>query len=329
MVDDVKQYYYRNPKQVDSRNLLGNLLQHIPVRLDLDDYNYARYVEDVADGVSRVFGLTSSINRGKVHEQGITLGDKSNEVMISSYEPFKFEGLKVNWRKLTPLRYLYHTRIDTNLPIMNNRTPGLAFGVSVINIPMLAVQYRHWLRHQLGREEGQKESIYRFIGAYVLPNAIDSYLDIAVFNRMARHSLGIGSGTFPTPHPFYLTDMNPRLDKVIAQINDQSTHRSQDLEQLAWATPSILKDNLFGLMEIPGDPVTRHNEWALSIARLPFVKYLVTQTLKAAGTDRSQLNDVLITLVEAKRDSTYSGFTHTDIVKSFQAQNDQLIELLR
>lgn len=328
-LDDVKQYYHRYPKHVPGSNILGNIIQHIPLRSDLDDYAFVQFAQDRAEGLSRTFGLTSSVYKGKVHEKGITLGASTNEIMLSVSEGFPLTHLRSRWRELTPLRYLYHTRIDTNLPIMNNSTPGAGYGVAVLNIPMMMVQYRHWLQAQRALGVEQVESVYRFIGAFVLPNAIGSFLDIAFFNRLARNALGIGNGSFPLAHPFYLTDLTPRLERVATDINVQAVHRSQDLEQLASATPMLVTPTLFALMAIPRDPITRQNEWALTIARFPYVKYLVQHVLKAAGTDRSQINEVMIALVEAKRDSAFAGFAQTEIVKQLQPQIDQLLQQVK
>jgi hypothetical protein len=123
--------------------------------------------------------------------------------------------------------------------------------------------------------------------------------------------------------------MSPRLDSVGRKINEQSIARTEDLERLAWATPMIVKDNLFQVMELPKQPVTRANEWALCIARLPFVKYLVQTCLKAPGTDRSQMNEVLVTLLESRRDSLFGSVGSSELVTKYKEQIDALIAQMK
>lgn len=325
-IEDVKAYYARAPKPVNAKNLFGNILLHYQIRMDLDDYAFSRMIEDKSDALIKAFGLTATNSRGKVFQSGVTLGEKTSEVVIATYEPFDMTDLKKNWRKLTPVRYLYHSRTNLDLPIMNNTTPAKGYGITVVNLPMLAVMYRYWLRWQANAD--QKEVVYRFIGSCVLPNAIDSFLDIAFFNRMARASLGIGTPNHASPHPFYLTDLTPRVDRVINAYHEQSLQRTKDLEQLAWATPMLVKDNLFQLAAIPREPVTRQNEWAISLARLPYVKFLVNRVKQASGTDRSQLNDVKIALLEARWDSVLSTINDAELVEQFKTQVDQLTKLL-
>lgn len=329
LISSVEQYYHRAPKFVEADNLFGQLLTHIPPRWDLDDFSYVRFVEDVAVPLVRAFGFTSGNYKGKVHEAGVTLGPSTQEVVLATFEAFDINNIKRRWRDLQPLRYLYHTRVDVNLPVLNNTTPGRGYGVSVINVSMLALQRRYWLRNQMERADGLRDSVYRFIGGFVLPNAVSSYLDIAFFNRISRQANDIPTPSFPMPHPFYITDMTQRLERVGKEINAQNASRASDLERLAWATPMIVKDNLFNVMALPKQPITRANEWALCIARLPYVKYLVRECLKATGTDRSQMNEVLVTLMEAKRDSLFGGMGSNDMVKRYKAEVDQVIQMLQ
>ncbi len=330
MAGDVKSYYRRSPKQVDAKNIFGNILLHIHMRMDLDDRSFAAMVEDTCDPLAKAFNMTSSISRGKSFTKGVTLGEATSEIIIANSEPFDLTNLKQNWRELTPIKYLYHSRTDLNLPIMNNRTPGKGYGITTVNIPMLAVMYRYWLRYQAEREVLQKDTVYRFIGGYALPNAIDSYLDIAFFNRMARRAQGIGSPTYPTPHPFYVTDMTDRVERAITVINEASTHRNKDIEQLAWSTPAIRAENLFQVAGIPKDPVTRQNEWAIILARLPYVKYLVSQSLNGVvGTDRSAFGKIKIALLEARWDNTVKTIGDPELARIYETQVNQIFELVK
>lgn len=327
MLEDVKSYYRRNPKYVDGANQFAQILRHIHIRMDLDDRTFAAMVEDVAEPLIKSFGFTSSLSRGKSFTKGVTLGEATSEVIIANSESFDMTDLKKNWRELTPLRYLYHSRTDVNLPIMNNTTPGKGYGIATINIPMLAVMYRYWLRQYAGADS--KDTLTRFIGGYVLPNATNSYLDIAFFNRLARSSQGIGTANFPKPHPFYLTDLVPRINEIVGIVNESSKLRNDDIEQLAWCTPAIASDNLFHVAGIPKDPVTRQNEWAIILARLPYVKYLVSQALSGVnGIDRAALGKVKIALLEAKWDNTIGSIGDPELAKTYKTQVEQVLAMV-
>lgn len=327
LIDDIKAYYYRFPKRVDADNILGNLLVHIPVRMDMDDRRYLRFVEDVAQGVSRAFGITSSTYKGKVHERGVTLGEKTNEVLISHHGDTDISNAKATWRTWSPLTYLYHTRIDLGLPVLNNKSPGKGHGVSVIDIPLMALQYRYWLKHQASITD-QKESVYRFIGGFVLPNTLESYTDIAFFNRLARLSLKLPTQRFPTPHPFYVTDYSARVDALCEKIIATQEHRSGDIEQVVYTTPVLVQRRLWDTMQLPKGPVTRANDWALQIARLPYIKYIVETSVHSDRGDRTYLNQLYLSLIEANQDNIFTGVGSPDVVKHYRMQIRDLIALM-
>jgi len=327
-LDDVKSYYRRYPKQVDSRNPLANILLHIPRRWDLDDRRYVRFVEDTAKGLIRVFNFTDSTHKGKVHEGGITLGTKTDEIVISSFEDFDVGKASRDWRTWAAYRYLYHTRIDLGLPVLNNSSPGKGWGVGVINIPMLALQYRYWLKSQAERGSEQSDTVYRFVGSMVLPNTLESYLDVAFFNRLARQSRGIGMPRFPVPHPFYLADYSSRVDGLGKKILETQMHRNADIEQLPFSIPVLVKDNLTDVMAIPRDPVTRHNDWALQLARLPYVRYIVEATVEHGRGDRHYTNEVYSSLIDASYDRIFSGIGSPTAVQHYREEIRKLIGLI-
>lgn len=322
-IQEVMQFYHRYPKRVDSPHLLGTLLNNIPVRWDLDDYRYVNYVEDAASGVSRNLGLTSPSYRGRLHESGITLGPKTEEVLLSVDAPFELKGFHHDWPHRAPLNYLYHSRTDLDLPVPNNTAPGRGWGVATLNIPMLMLQYRYWLRQQVGLE--QPESLFRFLGGYVLPNAVASYLDIAFFNRLARQALGITNKNFPSQHPFYLTDHSKRVQDLHQFLLEQQIPKGQDIEQIFYTLPALVKPRLSEITALPKEPITRNNRWALQLARLPYVKFLVDVSVRHGQGDRSHLNTVYTSLVAALSDNSFNSVGSGRAVQQY----NQLLQSLK
>lgn len=323
----VKQYYYKNPKYVGSPNLLADIIQHFYIDDSLDDNAFSASVQQQAVAVARNFGLFSSMFKGRVFDKGITLGPQCNEIAIASFERPNYRDLK-HWRDLEPVKYLYHTRTDVNLPVMNNTTPGKGYGVITINIPMLLVQYRYWLRSQKAKGVEQYENPYRFIGSIVLTNMLTSYLDIAYFNRLSRAAQGIKSPKYTTAHPFYLTDLTDRVDRLIVSVNYEATLKGIEPEGLAWITPAIVKDNLFQVMALPREPLSYQNEWVYTLARFPYVKYLLLMLSKNPGFDRAQVNEIMIELINASNDSIFKSMGSTDFIKQFNWETQELIKVI-
>lgn len=325
----VKNYYRKNPKSVASDNIIANLIQHFHISSDMDDNEYSHYIERQAHGVARNFGLTSSMYRGKVFNKGITLGPNCSELAVANFERYNYDRMTLKWYELTPVKYLYHSRTDVNLPIMNNTTKGKGYGVISIDIPMLLVQYRHWIRWQERIGVEQLENVYRFVGKVVLPNMLDSYHDIAYFNRLSRDLQGIKNNKFPLAHPFYLTDLTNRVDRLIKVVNSETKAKGIELEGLAWITPTLVKDNLFQVMELPREPLSYQNEWVYTLARFPYVKYLILALVKNPGYDRAQINEVMIELINATTDKIFKTMGSSEFIKQFESEVNELIELTK
>lgn len=329
LIHDVKQYYRKAPKYVDSKNMFALIIQQFVINTKVDDNEWVNQVERWSRGFLKDFGITTAINKGRMHPKGVTLGPQTEEVVMASYDKFDTVGLGKRWRELTPVKYLYHTRTDCTLPIMNNSTPGRAFGVIQINIPMLMVQYRYWRRWQESLGVVQFENAYRFVGSYVLPNMIDSFLDIAFFNRLDRQSQGIPTPTFPVSHPFYLTDLTPKLVRLEEFINFEAILKGIEVEGLAAIVPMLVDANLFETLKLPREPVTLQNQWAITLARLPAIRYLCRMVLRNHGYDASQLNAIMIDLIEGSHDQIFNTMGNTEYVKQFRKQIQELIRELK
>jgi hypothetical protein len=328
LIRDVQTYYRKRPKFVESQNLIANIIKQFVVEFRSDDLTYAKKVEDQLSKLVGTLGLNSPVNKGKIFP-GVTLGPQTSEVVMASFERFPTEGLGRTWREMKPVRYLYHTRTDVNLPIMNNTTPGKGYGVISVNIPMLLVQYRYWLRHQIQVNGNEVESPMRFVGGYVLPNAIESYLEISWFNRLARNAKGIPNPTYPVAHPFYITDMSARLEQLATETNSYSDQKAIGVEALAAVVPGITQKTLFDIIRLPRDALTLQNEWAIALARFPFIQYLAQMLLQGGRFDRAEMNEIIIDLTESMYDQAFRQQTNNDFMKQFTTQVEALVKQMR
>ena len=325
--EEVRQYYRVNPKRVGADNFLGKLLKMLPLRWDLNDEDYFHYIDDYSAGVTRAFGIVSPVHSGRVHEKGVTLGDKSNEIVVLNNGTYQSELMGSQWVKLPTYEYLYHTRTDIRAPIMNNTTPGPGYGVGALNLPLMALQYRKWLKLR-GEGEGQTESVFRFVGGVVLPNAVESFFDIAVFNHLNRKYMGSGIPKLVSPHPFYVVDVERRVDQLCDNIIKDLPRRNDDIERLMWSIPMVVNPKLWDVMELPDEPVTRNNEWALAIARYPYVRFAVEAAVRTTSGDRSYLNEIHESVYGLLRDRVFSGKGSMEFVKDAEGKMNTLLDRL-
>lgn len=319
---DIMEYYHRYPKRVDSEHLFCRILTLLPRRWDLDDRRYLQYIDDASEPISRNFNFVSPTYKGRVYESGVTLGKLTDEVVIDHHDGIPTDlDIQGAWRYWQPYRFLTHTRYDLHIPVPNNRDNIKGGGVGVIDIPLMALQYRRWLTFQKHKVADQKEAVFRFIGGFVLPNTARSYLDIAVFNRLTRIANNQPLNRYPSPHPFYLTDHSSRIDNYCKKIIENNDKRRVDIETFMSTTPMIVEDSLFGLMQrLPKQPVTHNNEWAIIAARLPYLRYIVDHGIVADKGDRSKTNELYETIMESFNDRIYTSVGSSNYVKGFKEQ---------
>lgn len=325
LIQDVKAYYRKYPKHIDAKNLIARLIYHFPLHFELDDYRYVTRIESMVDQVVRSFGIVTLGNKGKIFN-GILLGPDTEEIIIASSDRLDTTNINQRWRDLTPLQYMYHTRTDVNLPIMNNTTPGKGYGVLKIDIPMLMLQYRYWVKTVNANYE-QQETIHRFVGRYPIVNLIESYLDIAYFNRLSRIEYGLPKTQYPTAHPFYLTNMTDRLDKTAELTVDKNQLYTNDIETLAYRTPMLIMGDLQQLLINIGGAVTLQNEWAYWCAYTPYLKYLVYVLDKSTRFNKSDLFELKLEIRESRSMHSFAGFTNSPMVKQTIEQLEWIYEV--
>lgn len=330
IIKDIVEHYHRYPKRVDSDNLFGRLLTLIPRRWDLDDRRYLRYVDDASEPLSRAFNFVSSMYRGRVYENGVMLGKEADEIIITHHAGIPTDiDQPMNWRYWSPITFLYHSLYDLQMPIMNNHLRVKGKVIVSIDIPLMALQYRRWLKRQKHEIEDQKESVNRYVGGYLLPNAVRSYFDIAVFNRLEHLSDGKRLLKFPSVHPFYITDFSQRIDNALNLIRTDAERRRVDVEAFVYTTPMILEKSLYHLLKrLPDQPVTHNNEWAFVAARLPYVRYLVNHAIGKDVGDKSYTNTIYESIIESGYDNIFSGVGSSRVIQGFKKELHTLKETI-
>jgi hypothetical protein len=278
-LDRVLTYYRDNTLTVKSDHLLIRLLQSLNIPLSLSLDRYMANIENIALNLSMVFKMTSSIYRGQFFE-GVFYGG-NHELLVASDELFDIYKAQQHWEQLSAVTVLRHnvTSLDMRLPDGSVTDTNGGISVLLINIPLLALQYRAWMLREIAFAEQNGTGVRpetAFIHGYVLPNMLGSHLDQVLFNRLKRM---VNGGTPDSPvhqaHPFVLTDYSSRLDEAQEQLLTL-LERSQQLNfgQMLQAIPAIHKPNMLQVMHLPDLAPTFQLMWALSIARLPCLAFL-------------------------------------------------------
>lgn len=274
-INIVENYYKDVCRPVKSNHFLVRLLQSITVPNSLPLDRYYSNVDAIALNLSMVFKMTSSIYKGNVH-RGIFYGSSSAEILIANDESFNIFNADSNWKNMSAVRVLLHPKTDLGYIVPNGFDSSSEAGLSVIliNIPMLAIQYRAFLNSQ--RHIADKKSIMQFIGGYVLPNMLKSQTEISIFNRVYNKAFDIKlNDNVKIKHPFFLQDYRPYLDKALDNCLDYISKSSKSYRTVFQSIPSVYNENIYYSLLVPDIAPTRQIDWALVASRLKMIQFLI------------------------------------------------------
>lgn len=286
-------YWHEHPVVVQSNHLLVRLLQSISVTRSMDDLRYTDAVEDVSFDLAMSLRLTSATYRGKVFEDGPFYGAGSNEIIIAHAEDFNVEEAAKHWKRLEPIRFLYHPKTDLEMLVPQGDPTGSETGESVIaiNIPMLALQYKKWEEQEMKLRPTSPRSIKHFVRMYVLANMLPSQLDIALFNRQVALWRGVKLQPTQRKDPFFTIDYNDKFDEVATTLFEQMSRKRLRFDAMLNNLLSSANDSVFDWIRLPETARTDQIVWALIVARLPIFSFLLEMDYRTGShTNRSEKN---------------------------------------
>ncbi len=271
--------YYRSKNfSVKSNHILARFLNSSGTSIEGDIVDF--YNRQIQNGIrsSSIFKMTSSVNRGDIF-YGDFFGAGSKEILIACDDYQNPLDLEANWRDIEAVKFLDHPKSDTSILLANGKAYSAETGYSVIsvNIPALLVQYRCWLKEQKTNNDLGKPTFSTsvFIHKYVLPNMLNSQLDVAIFNRLNNHLLGAPMGVPMYRHAFVLVDFNDRADKILKDVIKKFNRTDRDIHTMMREVPLIHCENLLELSELPSNAPTRQLVWAEVIARIKLINFLL------------------------------------------------------
>ncbi len=281
----VKDYYKSRIYAVKSNHFLCRLINSVSVPYSLPIDMFVDTIDAKTWNLSMQFKMTSSIYRGGIFS-GNFYGSGFREIYISdSYYFNPFEEAR-NWQNINAVKVIYHTKSDIDLLLPNGRNNSNEDGLAIltINIPLLMLQYRCFTEDQrrklaIGQIEGLL-GVVHFIHMFVLPNMLDTQLDIALMNRFLNVLSNKESGIIERTHPFYYTKYDKHVDNVYVNVRDNLDREMLYLE-LFETIPSVVKENMREVLKLPNLAETRQVLWVEVLARIQYI-YTVVKLLDKA-----------------------------------------------
>jgi hypothetical protein len=292
-VHEVQDYYHNQVRNVHSQHLLVRLLQTLPISTSLPNQVFFDRVTDIAYRHAGELHLPSPITRGGIQHRETFFGQGTYDVLAAfnfPHEDQDIEKLAANWKWLCPVKLYRHPLVDLTISLPNGKQPDRVLGnlcVAVIDIPLLALQYKCWMEDNIRTRQATPLTIEHFISMFVLPNMIPRQVDLCLANRVfAMYDLG-DLPKQERSNPFSMPRYEHRVDGIIHQYLSVVCLKSESFDQLLLALPQLDNGDYRLLIDVPPGPLTEQLGWVWLLAQLPTIRFLV-QINKLSGNQRNQ-----------------------------------------
>lgn len=323
-------YYQKNATAVKSDHLIVKLIESINIPF-IDDLNYyTGLVRNKAYSLASMLKISSPSYKGTTSRKGYFFGSMCDEIIIADNSLFSISEATENWKDLQPIKVLYHGITNLLPPLLDGKNLIQKEGYVVIsvNIPMLAFQYQMW-RAKIQKDLVFKQDVAHFVRSYPIPNMIYSYQDIAIYNRLESLMKEVPLKKYGVNyHSFALIDDTGDADRVLKDVLTTISRGNYTYNRILETIPAINVESGRVSLAMPDLPDTRQVYWAMVLARLPVISFLL-KVSKDNHANTGIKNDWRIALRELHYDNSFSvALTRLEIAKLWKYINENIAPYL-
>lgn len=302
----ITDYYHKRPFYLNSNNILKDLLNNINVPISHDLDRYVDMFIDRAMKLTKSLGFSTPFNNSHVFN-GLFYGEGSSELIILNDQYENLSELESNWKEIESFKVLLHPISDFGLttPDGTKQSTANGFAVIEINLAMLAVQYRSFMRIMERNQQSEDTSnklllsVSNFLMMFPMANMLYSHLDLVIYNRFKNLYYGEPMSASLRRLPFTIRDYTSRIDKTLLKIISVLTDRKYPYGVILTMIPTIHSENMFKALQLPDYPPTRQIDWVYAVARLNVYRLII----ELGGQQSIDINESQ--LVTAKRNLRY------------------------
>lgn len=290
-VNKVKEYYRNRDRAVTNTHILSRLVSMLAPNFNNDDFEYFKIVDGESKFIARQFNIVSNISNGKVLKNEL-YGSNSYEVILYTTTDLNLDILKLTWMNASPLRCIETTtnNINFSFPYTNVNLPENTYSVFELDVNLMLMMYKYWCEMRVSQNNSTNSNV--FIATYVLPNTLDSILDISILNRFLAISNGVKlSQDVFNPHPFLILNYSSGIDEILKNILKDVRNNKIYLEQLLESIPAITSDNMLTVTKLTTKYYSRQSIWVLWSSRIKMIRQLLyILGKKGRNMNRTEIN---------------------------------------
>lgn len=308
-LEDITSYYKNNVRSIDNTHLLVRILN---IGMPTIEYSLNEFVSMIytrSPFIAKHFKLTSEIEFGILFKDLFYQGDG---IVFYTEEYFNVSDAIVNWKTLQPVKVHKHPISSLKFLLPHpKRYPTIESGLSAVsvNLPMLFIQYRSFLKNEMLKPEGERGGANEFVFRYILSNMLYSHADICIYNRFKNIFYNINNVSIePSKHPIMLIDYSNRIDNVIRSLIKYMSNRQLSYYNYLKLLPGVHKEDMLAALLMPEMIKTRQDWWALYLTRLDDICLLLDIGANIGSTRNTDLiNKAIIDVQRLLRENIYSG----------------------
>lgn len=321
--------YYRNSSMtVSSNHLVKQILEQLNVSMKRDLESYVGACHDEVSRLARLFGLVHYEIRNPEPKDGIFYAKGIPEFIIADETTFNPIEAYRNWDKLSPIKIRYHPFSDLNYPLLNghykNPVREKGYVIISINIPLLALQYRAWLKEK-SKTGDNFDRMGSFILRYPIANMVYRHTEIAIINRTIKTYTSEPVAKFYRLHPYNVVDHSKLVDEVLLKRAEIIKTRQINFDELFNLFNTIYGYSWRQIAKPPKMVHTRNTKWVLDLQVLHLLEFWLRA--KRSGnvlTDRSITNKITRHIRNMENDAVYYKTNSIDMIETFKKLRKEL-----
>lgn len=329
----IQSYYGRQTYAVNAKHLLAKMIIAAALPTRLEAYRYYINAQRVSIDTTGALFLTSSTNWGRIQR-----GNFYNcpEVITVDYSEFDYDAVQRDWRNAKAVRVLYHPYMDLNMSTPDAKYYPASDKVAYIsiNMAMLLVQYRAFCQEEeaLATSLGiPARNVYQFLAMHVLPNMLNSHVDVALLNRTLALAEGVVFPESDYMHSVFVPFVTDKVDACLELLLAYSSKVTMRLNDLQACLPTVGYNNGVSATVLPDNVDTRQLRWAYVLSRVPYMRLMTLMTIKtmrgqtALGREVNELRNILMRL---ERDGSLRQVMSGQLLDTTVLDLDDLLNLL-
>ena len=328
-VESIANYYRDNVKLIKNQHLLIRMLNLFMPSIDYDLETFVSIVYTRSAYIAKHFRLTSEIETGVMFQDLFYTGDN---IVIYNEESFSIFKTIAKWKTASAVRVLKHPITSGSFLIpYPDRYPTIESGLSIvsINLPMMLIQYREYLKEQLLKPDGERAGAMGFVSRYVLPNMLYSHVDLVIFNRLRNiYYKKPNIDTDGVRHPFMVINYNRRIDKVLEVLIKYMSNRQLPYYSYLKLIPAIFTEDAQEALLMPNIVKTRRDWWCLYLSRLDEMVFLI-DIGKEVGymRNRDLISKAKIDIYRLLRENIYQNVLPEYMIDDTLSKLNRILEI--